>query len=80
MDCTGCRREKTIGLMGGDSVCSYCPEWAKECLRREDSARVLLRVGTVTQRQAWLADYELRNGPVAAERLKAVFKKMWSEK
>jgi len=78
--CTGCRRERVIGLIGGNSVCSYCDEWRKECLQRDKSSRVLMSIGTIAQRQAWLKNYESVNGPLAAQRLRDVFAKMWREK
>lgn len=78
--CDACTRDRTIALIAGDTVCSYCPSWASECLFREKSARVVLSIGSVTGRQAWLQDYERHNGPAAAERLRNVVKRMWGER
>lgn len=75
-----CRRERTVELLTGNSVCSYCPHYKAECFARWEAAQFVLSLKSIESRQAELADYERRNGPAAAERLRNIVRKMWGER
>lgn len=53
-------------LIDGREVDSASPEWRDECL-----ARYVLSLPSLSQRRAWLADYEKRHGKEETGRLKA---------
>lgn len=80
MQCTGCTRERTQGLLSGDTVCTWCPSWATECAGRDKSARSVLRISERHARERWLAGYEREHGSEAAERLRNVVRAMWPDR
>lgn len=55
-----------VTLVNGAVVDSASPEWRDECL-----ARYVLNLPSLSQRRAWLADYEKRHGSEETDRLKA---------
>lgn len=61
----------TVTLITGEQVDSSSEEW-----RLETEARELLRRNTVDRRE-YLAAVERKRGADAADRLKAVFMKLW---
>lgn len=42
MTCSDCSKDKTIDLVNGNTVCNYCPDYAAECLSRENDAKRLI--------------------------------------
>lgn len=65
-------------MLTGESVCTYCPQWKAECLKRDQSARVVLGIGSVARRRAWIDDYGAQFGPEAQRRLETVVRSLWA--
>ena len=55
----------SVTLLDGTTADSSSPEWKLNCL-----ARHVLALPGLDQRRAWLADFEKRHGPDAANALK----------
>lgn len=77
MQCMSCRRDKNTELLNGETVCSWCHQWADECNKRDASARIVLRIEARGGRELWLKKYEREHGSDAAERLRNTVRAMW---
>lgn len=55
----------SVTLIDGSKVSTSSPEWRDECL-----ARHVLALPNLTQRRAWLADFEKRHGVEITDALK----------
>jgi hypothetical protein len=59
-------------LVDGREVSSGSEEWRHEC-----EARYILRLPSLEQRRAWLADLERRQGKDAVDRLRQTMSELW---
>ncbi len=62
-------------LHDGREVDSASDEWRHECL-----ARWVVAIKSKDERREWLAAFEKRHGPDAAEKLRATVKALWDRR
>lgn len=51
-----------------------------ECLERFGDAKIVMRIGSLENRRAYIERVRRESGDVAADRLMAVVQRMWGEK
>ena len=61
-----------VVLVDGREVSSASEEWRHEC-----EARYILKLPSLEQRRAWLADLERRRGKAAVDRLRDTMSQLW---
>jgi hypothetical protein len=62
-------------LIDGREVDSHSPDWRHECL-----ARAIAAIQSKDERREWLAAFEKRHGPDAAEKLRVTVRAMWERR
>lgn len=84
-DCLGCSRLelpdcKTVVLLSGQTVCTYCVLWLEECRLRQEEAFAILRMADRETRRAYLEAMERRHGAEYRRRLEAVVLETWERR
>ena len=67
-------------LLSGATVCTYCPEWLRETLLRQNEATMVLGFRDRDARRAHLAKREAEFGPEYRKRLEAVILSTWERR
>jgi len=69
-----CKPDLLVGLVSGKEVCTWCPEWAREC-----EARRLLTYKKVELKEA-LEKRELLRGKDVLDKLRAVMQSLLNKR
>lgn len=72
-DCQQCDKPRSVGLVDGAQVCSYCERWRSEC-----EARELLQM-QIDARRDRLTKIEERRGKKATDRLRDAMMVLWQK-
>lgn len=84
-ECLGCSRLempdcKTVVLLSGQTVCTYCSLWLEETRARQLEACAVLEMADKPTRLAHLAKREAEFGPEYRRRLEAVILQTWERR
>lgn len=75
LGCVRCESGPVATLIDGRTVCTWCPDWRREC-----EARVVLGMAGIEARRAYLAQVERRRGKDETDALAVVIRELWDHR